>query len=50
MDKNNEIPVLDFEELVDYIQEKTDYTKEVIEHVLNLETDYMVQLGIISID
>lgn len=50
MDENKEMPVLNFDELVDYIQKKSDYTKEVIEDVLNLETDYMVQLGIISND
>ena len=48
--ENKEMPVLDFDELVDYIKEKSDYTKEIIEDILNLETDYMVQLGIISID
>lgn len=48
MKENKEIPVLDFDELVNYIQEKTEYNKEVIEKVLDLETEYMVQLGIIS--
>ena len=48
MNENKEIPVLDFDELVKHIQEKTEYDKEVIEKVLNLETEYMVQLGIIS--
>lgn len=46
--ENKEIPVLDFDELVKYIQRKTEYDKEVIENILNLETDFMVQLGIIS--
>ena len=50
MDENKEIPVLDFDELVNYVQAKSNYTKEVIENVLNLETDYMIQIGIISID
>ena len=48
MSENKEIPVLDFDELVKYIQEKTNYDKEVIENILNLETDFMIQLGIIS--
>lgn len=48
MNENKEIPVLDFDELVKYIHEKTEYDKEVIEKVLDLETEYMVQLGIIS--
>lgn len=48
MKENKEIPVLNFNELVKYIQEKTEYNKEVIEKVLDLETEYMVQLGIIS--
>ena len=48
MNENKEIPVLDFDELVKYIQEKTNYDKEVIENILNLETDFMIQLGIIS--
>ena len=48
--ENKEIPVLDFDELVNYVQEKSNYTKEVIENFLNLETDYMIQIGIISID
>lgn len=48
MKENKEILVLNFNELVKYIQEKTEYNKEVIEKVLDLETEYMVQLGIIS--
>lgn len=48
MNENKEVPVLDFDELVKYIQGKTKYEKEVIENILNLETEYMVQIGIIS--
>lgn len=48
MNEDKEIPVLDFDELVKYIQGKTEYEKEVIENILNLETEYMVQIGIIS--
>ena len=50
MDENKDMPVMDFDKLVSYIHEESGYAKEVIEDVLNLETDYMVHLGIISMD
>lgn len=48
MDENKELPVLDFDKLTEYIQKNTGYKEEIIQRVLNLETDYMVHLGIIS--
>lgn len=48
MSKNKDIPVLDFDKLVDYIVKNTNYDKTVVHRVLYLETQYMMQLGIIA--
>lgn len=48
MEQNKDIPVLDFDKLVDYIVKNTNYDEVVIERVLDLETQYMMQLGIIE--
>ena len=48
MNENKEIPVLDFYELVNYIQSETKLDRETIETVLNMETDFMMHLGIIT--
>lgn len=37
----DELPVLDYEELVSYIMEKNQYPKTDIERILDLETEYM---------
>lgn len=50
MNENKEIPVLNFDELVEYIKKNTNYEETVIERVLNLETDYMKKLGIIVME
>ena len=43
-----ELPVLDYDKLIDYIQRNAGYKKDVICRVLDLETDYMREIGIIS--
>lgn len=48
MEYKDGLPVLDFEELVSYIMEKSQYPKADIERVLDLETEYMEKIGIIS--
>ena len=44
----NITPVYDYEEAVNFIAERCDTSKEVIEKVLMLEEDYMRSIGIIS--
>lgn len=48
MNENKEIPILDFEELVTYIESETKLDRETIETVLNMETEFMKHLGIIT--
>ena len=38
------LPVLNFEELVSYIMEESQYPKTDIERILDLETEYMEKL------
>ena len=47
-ENEKELPVLDYDKLIDYIQRNTGYKKDVICRVLDSETDYMRELGIIS--
>lgn len=48
MNENKDIPILDFDKMVEYIMKNTNYDGNVIERVLDLETQYMMQLGIIA--
>lgn len=48
MEYKDELPVLDYEDLVSYIVEKSQYPKTDIETILDLETEYMEKIGIIS--
>lgn len=41
MEYKDELPVLDYEDLVSYIMEKSQYPKTDIETILDLETEYM---------
>lgn len=47
MEYKDELPVLDYEELVSYIMEESQYPKVDIERVLDLETEYMGKIGIL---
>ncbi len=47
MNKNEEVPVLDFEEMVDWIESETDYDRDTIQHILEMETEWLKQAGII---
>ena len=47
MEYKDELPVLDYEELVSNIMEESQYPKVDIERVLDLETEYMEKIGII---
>lgn len=47
MEYKDELPVLDYEELVFYIMEESQYPKVDIERVLDLETEYMEKIGIL---
>ncbi len=47
MDENKEIPVLDFDEMVDWIESETDYDRDTIQHILEMETEWMKQAGVI---
>lgn len=48
MEYKDELLVLNYEELVSYIMEKSQYPKTDIERILDLETEYMEKIGIIS--
>ena len=45
--KDNNTPVYDYEKAINFIAERCDISKEVIEKVLVLEEDYMRSIGII---
>ncbi len=47
MNKNKEIPVLDFNEMVDWIESETHYDRDTIQHILEMETEWMKQAGVI---
>ena len=44
---NDNIPVYEWEDAINYITERCDVDKEIIEKVLSLEEDYMRTIGII---
>lgn len=50
MNSNKDCPVMEYEDCVNYIVEKTKLDKDTIESVLNAETDFMIKSGIIVID
>ena len=50
MNENNDYPVLDFEDCINYIVDKTKLDREIIESVLNAETEFMEKVGIIVTD
>ena len=41
--------VMDFEKAVQYIMDKTSLSEEIIQSVLDTETQYMIELGIIKV-
>lgn len=41
-------PVLEMDEVVSYIEQNSDLDADTIEKVLNLETDFMIKVGIIK--
>ena len=43
-------PVLDYAEYIKYIIDSTGITKDIIEKVIDAETEYMVKVGIVHID
>lgn len=45
---DNNIPVYDYEDAINFIAERCDISKDIIEKVLTLEDDYMRSIGIIS--
>jgi len=47
MEYKDELPVLDYEELVSYIMEESQYPKVDIERILDLETEYMEKIAIL---
>lgn len=47
-DMDNNTPVYDFEEAINFISEKCDISRDNVEKVLMLEEDYMRSIGIIS--
>lgn len=47
MDKNKEVTVLDFNEMVDWIKSETEYDRDTIEHILEMETEWLKQAGVV---
>lgn len=45
---DNNMPVYDFEDAINFISERCDISKDTIEKVLTLEEDYMRSIEIIS--
>lgn len=41
--------VMDFEKAVQYIMDKTGLSEEIIQSVLDTETQYMIEIGIVKI-
>lgn len=41
--------VMDFEKTVQYIMNKTGLSEEIIQSVLDTETQYMIEIGIVKI-
>ena len=50
MDKMNDIPVLNYEDMICYIKAQTKLDEATICAVLDLETEYMRMAGIIAED
>lgn len=50
MNENMDCPVLEFEDCINYITDKTKLDKEIIESVLNAETEFIEKIGIIVTD
>lgn len=44
----NDTPVYDYEDVVNFIGERSNISRDIIEKVLMLEEDYMRSIGIIS--
>ena len=42
------MPIYDYDDAINFIAERSDIGKDVIEKVLSLEEDYMRSIGIIS--
>lgn len=47
---DNNMPVYDFEDVINFISERCDISQDTIEKILTLEEDYMRSVGIISDD
>ena len=45
--ENKEIPVLDFNECIDWIDSETEYDRDTIQRILEMETEWMKQAGVI---
>lgn len=50
MNENMDYPVWEFEDCINYIADKTKLDKEIIESVLNVETEFMEKVGIVVTD
>lgn len=50
MESNNNEEVKDFEKLIQFIEEKSGLDSDTIGTVLDQETEYMIQVGIIGLD
>ena len=49
MEYIDEQPVLDFDDCIKFIVETTEYDAEIVEAILDAETEYMCKVGIIHI-
>lgn len=47
MNENKNTPVLDFGEMLDWIESETNYDRDTIQHILEMETEWLKQAGIV---
>lgn len=50
MEYIDDMPVMDYNEVVDFIAKNSGYSPDVVGRVLELETEFMIQAGIIKIE
>lgn len=50
MEYIDNMPVMDYNEVVDFIAKNSGYSPDVVGRVLELETEFMAQAGIIEIN
>lgn len=47
---NNDMPIIEYDKTLEYIIAKTGFTSDIVEKVLDAESEYMIELGIIAFE